>query len=77
MQLYFVEHSRSNAQSQLEVLKDQVEEIRKSKAEFEERVADKHAVVKNLSREIQKLDQKITKEVWIFLNKFFCCFKFL
>lgn len=63
VQLYFVEHSRENAKQQLTELRERADTIRTIKAEYELKVSEKQQIVKSILREIQKLDQKITKEV--------------
>lgn len=68
VQLYFVENSRENAKQQLVELRERVDSIRTVKVEYEQKVTEKQQIVKSILREIQKLEQKITKEVKNILN---------
>lgn len=63
VQLFFVEHSRENAKQQLIELNERADSIRKTKAEYEQNVTEKQQIVKSILHEIQKLEQKIAKEV--------------
>lgn len=70
IQLYFVEYSRDNAKQQLKELQDEVESAKVVKKEYDTKVAEKMSRVKVLSRELQRIENKVTKEVW----KFYCYF---
>ncbi|KAI1724897.1 SMC proteins flexible hinge domain-containing protein [Ditylenchus destructor] len=62
VQLFFVEWSRDSLKTQLEQLRSKVEEVRKVKEEADHTVALKQAQVKNLSREMTRLEHKCQRE---------------
>ena len=63
MQLYFVEQSRKDAKKQLIQLRNTVDLSKAKKMECEQQLAERQRAVKDLSREMNKLEHKVTREV--------------
>uniref|UniRef100_A0A915EHG8 Structural maintenance of chromosomes protein n=1 Tax=Ditylenchus dipsaci TaxID=166011 RepID=A0A915EHG8_9BILA len=62
VQLYFVEFSRNAALQQLEALRDQVGETCSAKIQCEKNLSEKQLHVKNLNREMTRIEHKVTRE---------------
>jgi len=63
VQLYHAEYVRDEAKKQLLKLRREVESAKAVKGEYEQSLGDKQRVMKELNREVHRLDAKIAKEV--------------
>ncbi|KAI6215897.1 hypothetical protein M3Y94_00438600 [Aphelenchoides besseyi] len=61
-QIYAVEQTRKKLQRQLDAFTNEADEIRQRKADHEQEVTEKHQIVRQRFRELNKLESRLVKE---------------
>ncbi|KAI6215832.1 hypothetical protein M3Y94_00430900 [Aphelenchoides besseyi] len=61
-QIYAAEQNRKRAQRQLDAFTNEADEVRQRKADHEQEVTEKHQIVRQRFRELNKLESRLMKE---------------